>query len=60
MWWQEVIEDVTFYDNKGNVKVEEISGRDLNQFESLCDLYAELLVKRWGTNVRWKRPEKEL
>lgn len=58
MWWEEVIENVTFYDDFGNVKVEEISGKNLNQFEALCDQYAELLIKRWGNSVWWKRPVK--
>jgi hypothetical protein len=53
-YFEEVNENVLFYDNKGNQKIEEISGKDFNQFESLCDLLASDLGKRWSSKVDWR------
>lgn len=52
-YWEEVIQDVNFYDDEGNSKIEEMSGRDFNQFEALCDQYAEGLKSRWGNEAKW-------
>lgn len=37
-FWNEVNEEVLFISVSNNRKIEEISGKDFNQFESLCDL----------------------
>lgn len=52
-FWEEVIQEVEFYDEKGNSKIEDMSGKDFNQFEALCDQYAEGLKKRWNSEVKW-------
>lgn len=55
--WEEVYEKVIFTDVDGNEKIEEFSGKDFNQFESIVELYAGDLERKWGNEVSWKLVE---
>lgn len=52
-FWNEVNEEVLFISESGNKKIELINGKDFNQFESICNLYANDLAEKWNSRVFW-------